>query len=1063
MDLREQLQTTFGSAYTLERELGGGGMSRVFVAEETALGRKVVVKVLPPDLGASVNVDRFRREIRLAARLQHPHIVAVLTAGESNGLPYYTMPFVDGESLRARLARGPLPVAEVVGILRDVAKALAYAHERGIVHRDIKPDNVLLTGGSAVVTDFGIAKALSAARADALPHATHGTALTQMGSSIGTPAYMAPEQAAADPATDHRADLYAFGCMAYELLVGRPPFVGLPPQRLLAAQMAARPQPVEELRGDTPPMLADLLMRCLEKDANDRPQSAADLARVLETVTTSGGAHAAMAPVLLAGRMPTSVAIAAWAAATLAVGIVARAATMVIGLPDWVFQGALAVMAFGLPVILFTAFVHRTARNVLTATPTLTPGGTPVPRSTMATIAMKASPHVTWRRTWLGGVAAVGAFVALVAVFMALRALGIGPEGSLLAAGKVAAREPFLVTDFRAVGDTSLGSVVAEAVRADLAQSPAISLVAPSTITAALRRMGRAPDSRLDTALAREVAQREGIKVVVDGQVQQIGATSYLLTMRLVRADSGQELASYRATAKDAEALIPTIGALTRKLRGRIGESLRTVNASPPLEQVTTPSLPALRKYAEANAALSQHGDYSRFERLMGEAIALDSGFAMAYRKLAAAGVTREGATGRVIGFLQKAFDHRARLTEYERRMTEGSYYGFGPIPARDTYRAAAAFEAATDAKPGDYGALNNAGLMYRRMGNVARAESLYRQAVEVAAAPSPSADGNLVDILLAQGRHAAADSVNQRLGRTFPTTHPLVLTSLAHTAYARGGAALAEPILREAYEQGGDAARPSSADMLAHLALLQGRVQEAGRLSAESWSEWHRQGHVGALALRRLNDAWRDLWLLDERERAVRIADSVAAGRHFDTLPLAEGPYRMLTSIYAVAGRADRVRAVLADFERRASGTTDTVIASERHLIHGLLAQAERRYADAAREIRVAGALDGCSGCTLSWSLGYVYDLAEHPDSAIVAYSRYVDGYARHVYDDGVFLAGTHKRLGELWEAKGDSRNAASHYARFVELWKNADPELQPRVREVRQRLERLSRTESP
>ena len=259
-------------------------MSRVFLAEETALGRKVVVKVLPPDLAATVNVERFRREIQLAARLQHPHIVPVLAAGISDGLPYYTMPFIEGESLRARLARtGELPVQDTARILRDVLSALSYAHEHGVVHRDIKPDNILLTGHHAVVADFGVAKALSAST-------NPGSSLTSLGVALGTPAYMSPEQATADPATDHRADLYAVGAMAYEMLTGHQVFSGRSPQAMLAAHATQMPEPVNQRRASVPPALSSLVMRALEKRAADRPQSAGEMLAELEAAVTPSGA-----------------------------------------------------------------------------------------------------------------------------------------------------------------------------------------------------------------------------------------------------------------------------------------------------------------------------------------------------------------------------------------------------------------------------------------------------------------------------------------------------------------------------------------------------------------------------------------------------------------------------------------------------------------------------------------------------------------------------------------------------------------------------------------------------
>jgi serine/threonine-protein kinase len=295
--LRAHLDDALGDLYVIEHELGGAGMSRVFVARELALGRQVVLKVLPPDLAAGLNVERFRREIQLAAGLQHPHVVPVLSAGSAGGVPYYAMPLVEGESLRARLARdGALPPADAVRVLHDVADALAYAHARGIVHRDVKPDNVLLTGLHALVTDFGVAKALRTAFATP---ASGEPDATGAGLAIGTPAYMAPEQAAADPSVDHRADLYAFGVLAYEALAGVPPFQRRTPAEVLTAHLAESPEPLDERVPGVPPALAALVMACLAKRPEDRPAGAAAVRDALSaagTVATPGGVTPAGTP-----------------------------------------------------------------------------------------------------------------------------------------------------------------------------------------------------------------------------------------------------------------------------------------------------------------------------------------------------------------------------------------------------------------------------------------------------------------------------------------------------------------------------------------------------------------------------------------------------------------------------------------------------------------------------------------------------------------------------------------------------------------------------------------------
>ena len=1051
-DLQAQLQATLSGAYTLERELGGGGMSRVFVADEIRLGRKVVVKVLSPELAAGISAERFEREIRMAASLQQANIVPVLTAGETNGLPYFTMPFVEGESLRHRLAKQPpLSISDTLRILGDVARALQYAHERGIVHRDIKPDNVLLSGGTAVVTDFGIAKALSASRTGG-----SGATLTQLGTSIGTPAYMAPEQAAGDPNVDHRADVYAFGCMAFELLAGQPPFHGRTPARILAAHMGEAPANIAELRPDSPVALSDLVMRCLEKDPDARTQTAAEIVVALNAVT-SGGGMPALPPLLMHGPAAFRRALVVYAASVVGVAIVARAATVTIGLPGWVMPGALIVMALGLPVILFTGYVQSVARRSLVSTPALTPGGGQRPHGTMATLALKASPHMSWKRTTRGGAYALGAFAALIVAFMLMRAFGIGPAGSLFAAGKLSQRDLVLVSDFGVSrADSSVARVVAEGVRANLAESQSIKLFNPANVAAALKRMQLAPGARLDLALARQLALREGAKAIVTGDVTGLGG-GYVIALRLVAADSGTVLASFQTTVDGPSTLVYGVDEVTRKLRGKIGESLKSVQTSPPLAQVTTSSYEALEAYTEGARAFDVEHDFQKAIPLLRRAVTIDTGFATAWRKLGTAMSNTFYPQSAVDSAITKAFQLRSRLSDNERYLTEGYYYTSGP--GHDRRRALTAYQALLDRGDTNYAA-NNLAVVYSRMLEYATSDSLFRMALR-SNPDNMIPVSNLVDGLLSEGKTAAADSMFDLEGKHIPNSsaHAFHAIIMPYAAGDYDGALRVSDSIQASPSSVLDS-RVGASFASYEILALRGRLAAAERRHHEFVTETEQEGNAPPPIVDSLHIIAFDVWLRSQASRGVARLDAALAAHPLASLPEADRRYTDVARLYAGAGRADRARAVLAELRDTSR------LRYQQPLIHealGEIALAEKQYRKAIDEFRRSstsydGQRDGRLGIRLHYNLGRAFDLANQPDSAIAeleAYTRELDD--GRIDDDMFALAGVHKRLGELYDAKGDRERAISHLSKFVELWKDADPELQPAVADAKRRLAKL------
>ena len=1036
MSLQDRLQSALGESYRVEKELGGGGMSRVFLAQEVRLGRQVVVKVLPPEMAAGVSAERFEREIQLAAKLQHPHIVPLLTAGAKGDLLYYVMPHIAGESLRARIAHErALPVGETVRILRDVCDALAYAHGHGVVHRDVKPDNVLLSGKHALVTDFGVAKAVSLSSGS-------GT-LTSLGMALGTPAYMAPEQAAGDPTVDHRADLYAVGAMGYELLAGRTPFGGLSPQGMLAAQVTATPDPVTQHRDSVPPALAALIMRCLAKHPADRPQTADELLGQLEAMATPTGTlpeQSAISSGTAAAIRRSHPARVATLFALAAVGVLALARLLVrlLGLPDWAFAGAVALAAAGFPVFLWTGVIER--RRALAHT------------SGRSAAAAGVQRWFTWRRALLSGAGAFGLLGLGTAGYTAMRLLGIGPVGTLVASGVLAERDRLVLADFEnRTKDSTLGPSLTEALRVDLAQSGVIRLLDGAAVGQALVRMGRAPGTPLDPALARELAQREGAKAVVHGQIDPLGR-GYVVSAVLESAADGTALVSLRETAQDDGAIIAAVDRLSHKLRERIGESLKTIRASDPLEQVTTSSLEALRKYSEGVRA-SDAVDMVRAAALLEQAIALDTTFAMAYRKLAVVLSNSGGAQSRISAAATQAFRHRDRLTPFERDLADAYYY---TRVEYDPAKTEAAYRAALEQQPDNGVALNNLALVFNAQRRFAEAESLAVRGLAVA--PTQWVLYlNAVQAEIGQGKYAAAARTVASMEQRSPN-NPLRPFLRAFLEAAQRHYDSAEVAARTLEATSRDPTwHASAASGLAALYLVRGRLGAAEAQFRRAMVLDEQRGIPGRAIDDAIGIAVMDVHYRNAPDDGRREVEEALRRHPLASIPAEDRPYLQLAWLYADAGRPDRAHQLLTEYE----ASVPEGVRRGQPFRHGAAAQiafAEGRFQDAIRGYRTWYDEDGCAVCGL-FLLGRAYEKAGQRDSALAVYERAVTtpGYFR-AFEEDATLGPTYRRLAELYEERGQIDKARDYYGRFLDLWKDADPDLQPIVRDVKQRLARLS-----
>ena len=936
-DLLARLQRAVEGRYEIQRELGRGGMGRVFLARDLKHGRDVAIKVLHPELSTALAAERFLREVRTTAQLTHPQILPMHDSGGAGGLLYYIMPYIQGQSLRDRMRReGPLPLEDAIRIVSLVAEALAYAHANGVIHRDLKPENILLQGpNNPLLADFGLARAIQA---------TSTGRLTPTGIVIGSPLYMSPEQAIGEQELTGRSDQYSLGSLLYEMLAGQPPFAAPTPRAILKRKVSEEAAPLRSLRPGTPAAVDRAVKRAMHRSPEQRFSSVEE------------------------------------------------------------FVGSLRA-----------------------------PGGS-------------STRH---RRLLTRGTAAFVVVVALVAGYLVLR-----PAKTLIASGALEPPVRTLVARFDTPsGDSVIASSVTELVRTRLGESPLVALVGRSQIQEALRRMGRPDTTELTPEIVREIALRDNIQAVLTGKVTRVGA-GYLLSLEISAPDSARALTTVGVTARDTIELIDAVDRLAREMRKRIGDSFVLLRNVPPLASVTTSSLPALRKYTQALHAMDHEGDYAKAVALLEQAIAQDTGFAMAYRALGIVLSNQGGQRSRVMQMMRQAYRHRDRLTELERGLASAVYF----TRIGDFEKAILTYRTVVDTYSTNSTALNNLGYLYgTELGDFARAEEFYHQAL--ASDTSALVLANLYDAQFNQGRIREARETYATLSARYPD-HPAVLRDASDMAAALGDYHASRRYALALLEKNraDSSVRIEALTALSALAALQGQLGEAEELAQQAMDAEMERGTPagylrGAIALAQL-----DLHSRGDTSRALRRVGQALTRHPLPSIPFDDRPYLALAWFYADAGRAGPVRALAREHAAKADPAQLHNIQRRQRSIAGALAMAEGRHSDALR-LQEALAPGVCIICTLP-QRGRAFEATGAADSAIAAYQRYVStAYLERLELDAVWLPFVHQRLAALFAERGDAAKALAHTGKLVALWAGADPEFRARAEAAHRSIERLSR----
>lgn len=1010
--------------YQIQEQLGSGGMGIVYKAHDSKLDRIVALKFLPPNMSSDESVKtRFIQEARAASALDHANICTIHDVGEDeNGNLFIVMSYYDGNTLKYGLQSGAFEPAEAVRVGHQIALGLARAHEAGIVHRDVKPANIMVTDrGDVKILDFGVAKL------------SESLDLTKAGSTVGTAAYMSPEQARGD-SVDSRADIWSIGILLYEMLSGAAPFGGGYEAALVYAIINEDPAPLSD---DIDPELSGIVQKCLAKNSSDRFQTADELAIALEAFlspssarkTARSGSSTGLALGAESHAIPGAAKIiGGYAVAATVVLTLMWAGMMEFGLPGWFFSVGVVLMVVGLPILLVSASVDRKRIQGEAVT------------SPLRNLDLK-------KGIW-GGVFAVSGLSVVTIIFMVMRILGIGPAATLVSGGELVENAKLIVADFEnSTDDETLGESISELLRIDLSQSDAIQVMDGSAIVSILTLMNRSSDESIDVDAAMEIASRAGAEAVVTGEIRSIGA-GFSISLSLLSAGDGSELIPLRETSENDEGLIAAIDRLSAKLREQIGESIKSIRNNRELELVTTSSLDALRLYSQG-VAQNDAGNLVRAIELLQQAVEQDSTFGMAYRKLSVVYSNADYPYQLVVDAATKARDLRERIPERERGLADAYYFS---AVEGDVALTIAAYENTLAKYPNEATALNNVSIQYNIRGDFEKAVEYIERALKTRV--GPTFYSHLFAAYLGQSKFVEAAAVLDRFERDVPG-HPWIDMSRYNLSLAAENYDAADSLVT-GYT--GNSLYWQAEDQYARARYDAARGQIETSLEAfRKGGELNMQRGIQTAGLRAAAEASIQIsYQTEDLNAALKVISNALDDIDLSAIDGSEIPYPDIISALVLAGAIDEANQMVAEYEQRVPmgvrrGNFDNYFAKAD------LALATHDLTSARNAASLLETELGCGLCT-TVILAQAAEAEGDLEGAINFYERRLENTPPYGMEyllldkPTVFM-----RLGEIHSELGNIDKALEAYQNFVDIWVDADERLQPRVQYARDRIDQL------